>query len=96
MHAIVLFFSLRCSQVLNFSSLYEFVCKASSALSFLQLPRTLNHKSLGKNIVADLLDSLMVLTFEHLESCANNKRLGEVFSEATFVQILSHLYVVSV
>ncbi|XP_021691438.1 RNA polymerase I-specific transcription initiation factor rrn3 isoform X2 [Hevea brasiliensis] len=46
---------------------------------YAELPRTLNRKSLGKNIVADLLDSLMVQTFEHLESCARNKRLGEVF-----------------
>ncbi|KAF2322865.1 hypothetical protein GH714_031487 [Hevea brasiliensis] len=45
----------------------------------LQLPATLSQRSLGKNIVADLLDSMMVQVFEHLESCANNKRLSEVF-----------------
>ncbi|KAG8643947.1 hypothetical protein MANES_11G091200v8 [Manihot esculenta] len=42
-----------------------------------ELPATLSHKRLGKNIVADLLDSLMVKIFEHLEFCANNKRLSE-------------------
>ncbi|XP_020533522.1 RNA polymerase I-specific transcription initiation factor RRN3 isoform X2 [Jatropha curcas] len=44
-----------------------------------EFPRTSTHKSLGKNVVADLLDGLMVQTFEHLELCANNKRLSEVF-----------------
>ncbi|KAJ8764151.1 hypothetical protein K2173_005063 [Erythroxylum novogranatense] len=44
-----------------------------------ELPRTLSHRSLGKNIIADLLDSLMVRTFEHLESCASDNRLSEVF-----------------
>uniref|UniRef100_A0A2P2LI22 Uncharacterized protein MANES_11G091200 n=3 Tax=Rhizophora mucronata TaxID=61149 RepID=A0A2P2LI22_RHIMU len=44
-----------------------------------ELPRTLSHKSLGKNIIADLLDGLMVQTFEHLEFCASNSRLNEVF-----------------
>ncbi|XP_065855971.1 uncharacterized protein [Euphorbia lathyris] len=44
-----------------------------------ELPRSLSYKNLGKNIVADLLDSLMVRMFEHLELCANNERLGEVF-----------------
>lgn len=59
----------------------------------LQLPATLSHKRLGKNIVADLLDSLMVKIFEHLEFCANNKRLSEVFSEAIFVQIFSFVFI---
>ncbi|EEF37967.1 transcription initiation factor ia, putative [Ricinus communis] len=44
-----------------------------------ELPRTLSHKSLGENVAADLLDSLMVRIFEHLELCANNKRLNDVF-----------------
>ncbi|XP_057997296.1 uncharacterized protein LOC110645367 isoform X2 [Hevea brasiliensis] len=44
-----------------------------------ELPATLSQRSLGKNIVADLLDSMMVQVFEHLEFCANNKRLSEVF-----------------
>ncbi|WCJ32854.1 RNA polymerase I specific transcription initiation factor RRN3 protein [Euphorbia peplus] len=44
-----------------------------------ELPRTLSYKSLGKNLVANLLDSLMMQMFEHLELCANNKRLVEVF-----------------
>ncbi|KAK6933126.1 RNA polymerase I specific transcription initiation factor RRN3 [Dillenia turbinata] len=36
-------------------------------------------KSLGKNAIAEKLDSLMVLTFEHLKSCADSARLSEVF-----------------
>ncbi|GAV86185.1 RRN3 domain-containing protein [Cephalotus follicularis] len=40
---------------------------------------TLNRKSLGANIVAELLDNLMVRTFDHLESCKDAGRLIEVF-----------------
>ncbi|KAE8077854.1 hypothetical protein FH972_016374 [Carpinus fangiana] len=36
-------------------------------------------KSLGGNSIAEKLDSLMVLTFEHLESCKDSGRLVEVF-----------------
>lgn len=45
-----------------------------------ELPKdTLNRKRLGGNLVAEKLDSLMVITFEHLKSCANGGRLVEVF-----------------
>ncbi|GAB4835494.1 hypothetical protein Ancab_000403 [Ancistrocladus abbreviatus] len=40
---------------------------------------SLTRKSLGGNVVADKLDSLMVLTFEHLKSCEYSGRLVEVF-----------------
>lgn len=45
---------------------------------FLQLPRELSRKSLGGSLIAEKLDSLMVLTFEHLESCKDSGRLVEV------------------
>ncbi|KAG2668338.1 hypothetical protein I3760_15G155300 [Carya illinoinensis] len=44
-----------------------------------ELPRELSRKSLGGNLIAEKLDSLMALTFEHLESCKANGRLNEVF-----------------
>ncbi|KAH9760359.1 RNA polymerase I specific transcription initiation factor RRN3 protein [Citrus sinensis] len=40
---------------------------------------SLSRKSLSGNLIAELLDSLMVLTFEHLESCEGTGRLIEVF-----------------
>ncbi|XP_075655326.1 uncharacterized protein LOC142625575 isoform X1 [Castanea sativa] len=45
----------------------------------LQFPRELSRKSLGGNSTAEKLDSLMVLTFEHLKSCEVSGRLTEVF-----------------
>eukprot|EP00268_Persea_americana_P021180 TRINITY_DN21167_c0_g1_i1.p1 TRINITY_DN21167_c0_g1~~TRINITY_DN21167_c0_g1_i1.p1 ORF type:complete len:634 (+),score=155.37 TRINITY_DN21167_c0_g1_i1:189-2090(+) len=39
----------------------------------------LSRQSLGGNLLADKLDSLMVLTCEHLKSCASNGRLVKVF-----------------
>ncbi|KAK7278977.1 hypothetical protein RJT34_24018 [Clitoria ternatea] len=39
----------------------------------------LKRKSLQGNLVVEKLDSLMVLTFLHLESCQNSGRLTEVF-----------------
>ncbi|CAK7355499.1 unnamed protein product [Dovyalis caffra] len=51
----------------------------TNILFFAQLPNTLTLRSLGKNVTADLLDSLMIQFFEHLEACANEKRLSEVF-----------------
>ncbi|KAF8409883.1 hypothetical protein HHK36_002401 [Tetracentron sinense] len=45
-----------------------------------ELPKgTLNRQSLGGNVFADKLDSLMVLTCEHLKSCADSGRLIKVF-----------------
>ncbi|GLT53358.1 hypothetical protein SLA2020_266360 [Shorea laevis] len=44
-----------------------------------ELPRELSRKSLGGSLIAEKLDSLMVLTFEHLESCKDSGRLVEVF-----------------
>ncbi|KAB1224016.1 RNA polymerase I-specific transcription initiation factor RRN3 [Morella rubra] len=44
----------------------------------IELPRELSRKSLGGNLIAEKLDSLMVLTFEHLESCKVSGRLIEV------------------
>ncbi|XP_022973839.1 RNA polymerase I-specific transcription initiation factor RRN3-like [Cucurbita maxima] len=44
-----------------------------------ELPRELSRKSLGGNVIAETLDSLIVLTFEHLESCERDGRLNEVF-----------------
>lgn len=47
----------------------------------LQLSKgSLRRKSLQGNVVAEKLDSLLVLTFEHLESCQSSGRLAEVFS----------------
>lgn len=40
---------------------------------------SLSRKSLGGNVIAELLDSLMVLTLEHLESCQAAGRLIEIF-----------------
>ncbi|MQK22667.1 hypothetical protein EI013_30335, partial [Escherichia coli] len=37
-------------------------------------------KSLQGNLVVEKLDSLMVLTFLHLESCQSSGRLAEVFN----------------
>ncbi|GMG99857.1 hypothetical protein Nepgr_001697 [Nepenthes gracilis] len=46
----------------------------------IEFPReSLTRKSLGGNVVVDKLDSLMVLTFEHLKSCEISGRLVEVF-----------------
>lgn len=44
-----------------------------------ELPSTLTLRNLGKNVTADLLDSLMIQFLEHLEACADKKRLSEVF-----------------
>lgn len=44
-----------------------------------EFPRELSRKSLGGNVIAETLDSLIVLTFEHLESCERDGRLNEVF-----------------
>ncbi|CAN0829868.1 RNA polymerase I-specific transcription initiation factor RRN3 [Linum grandiflorum] len=44
-----------------------------------EFPSALNQKSLSKNDMADMLDSLMVQTFEHLDSAVAEKRLREVF-----------------
>jgi len=44
-----------------------------------EFPRELSRKSLGGNSTAEKLDSLMVLTFEHLKSCEASGRLTEVF-----------------
>ncbi|KAM7253605.1 hypothetical protein ACFE04_021759 [Oxalis oulophora] len=43
------------------------------------LKGSLSRKSLTGNAVAELLDSLVMLTFEHLESCKVSGRLTEVF-----------------
>ncbi|KAK0604176.1 hypothetical protein LWI29_012855 [Acer saccharum] len=40
---------------------------------------SLSRKSLTGNVIAELLDSLLVQTFEHLESCEREGRLIEVF-----------------
>lgn len=45
---------------------------------FIQLPRELSQKNLGANLSAERLDSLMVVMFEHLESCKSGGRLTEV------------------
>ncbi|KAH7519801.1 hypothetical protein FEM48_Zijuj08G0075700 [Ziziphus jujuba var. spinosa] len=45
----------------------------------IELPRELSRKSLGRNEHAEKLDSLMVLTFEYLESCEAGGRLTKVF-----------------
>ncbi|CAL9027403.1 unnamed protein product [Prunus brigantina] len=44
-----------------------------------ELPRQLSRKTLGGNSFAEKLDSLMVLTFEHLESCQVADRLIKIF-----------------
>ncbi|XP_010540653.1 PREDICTED: RNA polymerase I-specific transcription initiation factor RRN3 [Tarenaya hassleriana] len=45
-----------------------------------EFPREfLDKKNIRGNIVSELLDKLMVITFEHLESCQNTGRLDEVF-----------------
>ncbi|XP_023007143.1 RNA polymerase I-specific transcription initiation factor RRN3-like [Cucurbita maxima] len=45
----------------------------------IELPSELSRKSLTGNVIAETLDSLIVLTFEHLESCERDGRLNEVF-----------------
>ncbi|CAN0829870.1 RNA polymerase I-specific transcription initiation factor RRN3 [Linum grandiflorum] len=40
---------------------------------------TLSQKSFSNNAMAEMLDSLMVQTFKHLDSAADDKRLREVF-----------------
>ncbi|CAA7014254.1 unnamed protein product [Microthlaspi erraticum] len=40
---------------------------------------SLNQNTSDGNVVSELLDKLMVLSFEHLESCQNSGRLDEVF-----------------
>ncbi|XP_010552505.1 PREDICTED: RNA polymerase I-specific transcription initiation factor RRN3-like isoform X1 [Tarenaya hassleriana] len=40
---------------------------------------SLDQKNLDGDIVCELLDNLMVLTFKHLESCHTSGHLGEVF-----------------
>lgn len=45
----------------------------------LQFPvRSLNQNCSDGNVVSELLDKLMVLSFEHLHSCRNAGRLAEV------------------
>ncbi|KAE8010774.1 hypothetical protein FH972_007110 [Carpinus fangiana] len=44
-----------------------------------EFPRELTRKSLRGKLIAEKLDSLMALTFEHLESCKDSGRLVEVF-----------------
>ncbi|XP_058073393.1 uncharacterized protein LOC131222367 [Magnolia sinica] len=45
-----------------------------------ELPKgSLTRQSLGGNVIADKLDTLMVLTCEHLKSCTENGRLVKVF-----------------
>ncbi|CAN1132308.1 RNA polymerase I-specific transcription initiation factor RRN3 [Linum perenne] len=44
-----------------------------------ELPSTSSKKGLSKGDAAEMLDSLMVLTFEHLESTVSDRRLSEVF-----------------
>ncbi|GMY09497.1 RNA polymerase I-specific transcription initiation factor RRN3 isoform X2 [Fagus crenata] len=44
-----------------------------------EFPRELSRKTLGGNSTAEKLDSLMVVTFEHLKSCEASGRLIEVF-----------------
>ncbi|KAG2312258.1 hypothetical protein Bca52824_023815 [Brassica carinata] len=41
--------------------------------------RSLNQNCSDGNVVSELLDKLMVLSFEHLQSCRNAGRLAEVF-----------------
>jgi RNA polymerase I-specific transcription initiation factor RRN3 len=59
-------------------------------LLFAQLPSTLTLRNLGKNVTADLLDSLMIQFLEHLEACADKKRLSEVLSEVIFIMSVFH------
>ncbi|KAG6773730.1 hypothetical protein POTOM_021047 [Populus tomentosa] len=51
----------------------------NSDVFYVELPSTLTLRNLGKNVTADLLDSLMIQFLEHLEACADKKRLSEVF-----------------
>ncbi|XP_062095602.1 uncharacterized protein LOC133801411 [Humulus lupulus] len=44
-----------------------------------ELPRELSRKGLVGNLFAEKLDSLMVVVFEHLNSCEAGGRLNEVF-----------------
>lgn len=46
----------------------------------MQIPvGSLNQNTCDGNVVSELLDKLMVLSFEHLESCQNSGRLDEVW-----------------
>ncbi|POO02214.1 RNA polymerase I specific transcription initiation factor [Trema orientale] len=63
---------------------------------FLQLPRELSQKSLGGNQFAESLDSLMELTFEHLEECEVSGRLIEILSGTRFATMLTDIFVYNV
>ncbi|BFG20365.1 hypothetical protein CerSpe_066390 [Prunus speciosa] len=52
-----------------------------------ELPRQLSQKILEGNSIAEKLDSLMVLTFEHLESCQVADRLIKIFD--TLLQLFN-------
>lgn len=48
----------------------------------LQLPvGSLKEDTSGENIVSELLDKLMVTSFDHLESCQNAGRLDQVWHQ---------------
>ena len=53
----------------------DVVCQSNTVFS--QLSGALSLRSLSKNAIANLLDTLMVRFCEHLELCANNKRLSQ-------------------
>ena len=67
------------------SCYFILICDLTN-LHFFQLHRgSSSRKSLGGNLIAEKLDSLMVLTFEHLESCEAGGRLVEVLLTVIFL-----------
>lgn len=57
----------------------------------LQFPvRSRNQIDSDGNLVSELLDKLMVLSFEHLEACQNAGRLDEVCHQMVLHQHIFH------
>lgn len=53
--------------------------------TFLQFPvGPLKQNTSDGNVVSELLDKLMVLTFDHLETCQNSGRLDEVWHQMVY------------
>ncbi|EXC17569.1 hypothetical protein L484_012360 [Morus notabilis] len=63
-----------------------------------ELPREPSRKSLGANQFAEKLDCLLVLTFEHLESCEVSGRLIQILKNcgARFATVLTDIFVSNV
>lgn len=57
-------------------------------MSFQLTRESLIQRFFGGNLVAEKLDSLLVLTFEHLESCTESGRLIQVTPPSRFLNLV--------